>query len=269
MLGGVGRKRSNFTKAVGCALFGAVATALIAIWGPTIEFSLATLVRTAWAYEQRSIRCEDDIVLDVSISRGWASESWGFREQRPMDAGEPSPPACIIEPSFQSALVDAIVETRIDNARFDLLSRARASSDPWTFNPGDRWNMARASGWPLRVLMYTEWSYMTQMPQSHFVDAYVVPWGARQRFLPSIFPLRPLLIGLIVDLLFWSVAAMFVCDAIAVTFRWSRRRRGCCANCGYDLRGSVEGRCSECGEQSSAIAANVGGKPTSGPMSTS
>lgn len=269
MLGDVGRKRSNITKAVGCALFSAVATAFIAILGPTIEFQLATLVRPAWASEQRSIRCEDNIVLEVSISRGWASELWWFREQRPMEAREPSPRAWIMEPNFQSALVAAIAETRINNAHFDLLNRALAPTDKWIFNAGDRDNKAWASGWPLRVLMYTEWSYMTQMPQPHFVDAYVVPWGARQRFLPSVFPLRPLLIGLFVDLLFWSVAALFVCDAFSALFRWSHRRPGCCANCGYDLRGSVEGRCSECGEQSSAIAANVGGKPTSGPMSTS
>ncbi|NLE60662.1 MAG: hypothetical protein GX616_20140 [Planctomycetes bacterium] len=30
--------------------------------------------------------------------------------------------------------------------------------------------------------------------------------------------------------------------------RYSRRKRGCCANCGYDLTGNVSGVCPECGQ---------------------
>lgn len=31
--------------------------------------------------------------------------------------------------------------------------------------------------------------------------------------------------------------------------RWSRRRRGCCLVCGYNLRGNRSGRCPECGDR--------------------
>ena len=46
-----------------------------------------------------------------------------------------------------------------------------------------------------------------------------------------------------------------------VVVRWSRRRKGLCAGCGYDLRGGGE-RCPECGEavgSSGALAGDAGG----------
>jgi hypothetical protein len=40
--------------------------------------------------------------------------------------------------------------------------------------------------------------------------------------------------------------------------RWSRRRAGLCGWCGYDLRGSSSGRCSECGHEHGPVSRNAG-----------
>lgn len=50
-----------------------------------------------------------------------------------------------------------------------------------------------------------------------------------------------------------NVPLWLVCPPLALfVLLWSCRRRvrpgpGCCATCGYDLRGNVSGRCPECG----------------------
>jgi hypothetical protein len=50
---------------------------------------------------------------------------------------------------------------------------------------------------------------------------------------------------------FWAIAVLLVVVLLSVARRpileWQRRRRGCCGNCGYDIRASGQ-RCSECGE---------------------
>jgi hypothetical protein len=51
---------------------------------------------------------------------------------------------------------------------------------------------------------------------------------------------------------YWFIAAMLLLYPIAktglVVRRWTRRRKGCCTKCGYDLRGTPH-RCPECGTE--------------------
>lgn len=61
----------------------------------------------------------------------------------------------------------------------------------------------------------------------------------------------------------WVVAGVFLIGPIWWGVGWGRRKRvrwireGRCGGCGYDLRGSVGGRCSECGVQSASDALSV------------
>jgi hypothetical protein len=55
---------------------------------------------------------------------------------------------------------------------------------------------------------------------------------------------------------FWLIFGQLLLPAFVgwrAVARFSRRKRGCCVTCGYDLRASA-GRCPECGSQSSAEA---------------
>ena len=61
----------------------------------------------------------------------------------------------------------------------------------------------------------------------------------------------------LVSLWLWSAPAITLA-LTAVLFLIDRRRRipaGCCRKCGYDLRGAVSDRCSECGAEITSGAA--------------
>jgi len=45
----------------------------------------------------------------------------------------------------------------------------------------------------------------------------------------------------------WTPLSICVLVGAVVASRWKVARAGCCAECGYDLRGNVSGRCPECG----------------------
>lgn len=45
----------------------------------------------------------------------------------------------------------------------------------------------------------------------------------------------------------WSLVLLSGVPTVWLWYRDRRRRHGLCANCGYDLRGSVSGVCPECG----------------------
>ena len=80
--------------------------------------------------------------------------------------------------------------------------------------------------------------------------------------LPCIF-LSRLTVGLVIRSLAAAVAvgiaALYLIVAIRYCVlarwwlprreRWSRTREGCCAECGYNLRGNVSGVCPECGHE--------------------
>lgn len=53
--------------------------------------------------------------------------------------------------------------------------------------------------------------------------------------------------GLVGDLLIWSSFSFVVISIPRWIRHRSRRRKGLCVNCGYDLRGTTSGVCSECG----------------------
>ena len=64
------------------------------------------------------------------------------------------------------------------------------------------------------------------------------------------FPLRPILPGFLINMLFWAIILWLLIPGPFVLRRLIRRKRGRCPKCGYDLRGAIPGAgggCPECG----------------------
>jgi len=121
-------------------------------------------------------------------------------------------------------------------------------------------------GWPLRSFWLVHAHYAEGLPwSSKTIKGYdLMDFEARHDWAPdwfgsgrvgfSILPTSPLWLGLVVDLLFWSLVAFSVLSLP----RWfravrtvRRRRSGLCPACAYDLKngsqGSVMSHCPECG----------------------
>ena len=78
---------------------------------------------------------------------------------------------------------------------------------------------------------------------------------------PLYLPTRPIWSGIAINALvfapaWWVVLALLVMFALLLRRipAFIRKRRGHCPNCGYDLRGKLEGGCSECGWKRTANA---------------
>jgi hypothetical protein len=74
------------------------------------------------------------------------------------------------------------------------------------------------------------------------------PAGARQGFTPYV-PARPLLLGLLVNTLFYAFPLSLVIWVPGAIRGWRRAKAGACPACGYDQRGLAVGTvCPECGK---------------------
>ena len=68
--------------------------------------------------------------------------------------------------------------------------------------------------------------------------------------LPSkILPLRPLLLGLLLNTIFYSVIVWLLTLGPFTARRFIRSKRGRCIKCGYDLRNVEHEKCPECGKE--------------------
>ena len=116
--------------------------------------------------------------------------------------------------------------------------------------------ITHASGWPLRALIYVDWSGFTQPPHTSSKIQYTtgqlhgyetnwrIPWlGA----ITEVIPLRPIWPGLLLNIAFWSTIIVAPTMWFRTRRRNARRRRALCVECLYDLRASESGRCPECG----------------------
>lgn len=110
-----------------------------------------------------------------------------------------------------------------------------------------------ARGWPFRCLV----GY-TQM----YIDLSKGGWVAGEQHWVinikstrwkdgphAILPLRPIPFGFIVDALIYSCASWFVVVGPGRLRRYIRVRLGHCEKCGYDLRGTRDKGCPECGSR--------------------
>ena len=107
-------------------------------------------------------------------------------------------------------------------------------------------------GWPLRCLA----SESVPRPaggwrmSGRLQGISLKPWTAKRRDFASdqrVLPLRPMWPGFVLNTLIFG-CAMWMLMMMCVLIRSAiRRRRGRCGACGYDLRGSDDGLCPECG----------------------
>ncbi len=110
-----------------------------------------------------------------------------------------------------------------------------------------------AMGWPLRAMKVERWAGFVMRPDGKGVSRYTehvrggaeLGKGLRGRIM---LPLRPIWWGLVGDVVIYAV----VCAWVRSMWRRVRgvvcARKGKCARCGYDLRGTPAGKpCSECG----------------------
>lgn len=88
-----------------------------------------------------------------------------------------------------------------------------------------------------------QYNHMTDWRNAIVVREQQGPFTAR------VLPYRPIVTGLIVNVLFWALILLLLHQGLTFAAYHVRRRRGLCPVCGYDLRGGagVDAGCPECG----------------------
>lgn len=124
----------------------------------------------------------------------------------------------------------------------DLAEWRAPLTDPWE----ERRMSCLVAGWPMRAVRAT----MTQMNDIDLnAEAVTADGGLLVRdgaIGPWVVPLRPIPLGLAVDIAAWA-GAFHLVQTVAVAVRSRRRRRdGRCVECGHIVAGSG-GACPECG----------------------
>lgn len=240
----VGRVFRVTGRTLGYLLAGVLLTFFSSVPGPWIEEYLAWDAnppsQQRWFFDPNSQR-----YIDAEVRRRWTSEWWMFCEREPGAAVTAAGKPALVQAEFKTALVEAGDDARRLNIRIGV---AVENSEEVRLVPAERRDFATATGWPMRTALYREWYLLLGRSNLHLVHGFRIPgtatWSNRLRL---VVPLRPLWVGLIFDVVFWSLAYIAAIQFSAYLRRRWRRGRGLCEHCGYDLRGTERDRCSECG----------------------
>jgi hypothetical protein len=107
---------------------------------------------------------------------------------------------------------------------------------------------AEARGLPL-ISMWSEMEWFDG--PAHEVrggfETGLAPWQRGGARIPRVLPARIAMPGFAINTIFYAAILWLLWFGPGMIRRGSRRRRGWCVRCGYDLRGSGAGMCSECG----------------------
>lgn len=138
--------------------------------------------------------------------------------------------------TIKYSLVVKIDHCLLMSIHFGAFSATTVFGDENGNSRGDDGTFQLTGSW-VPVLFVQEWTIEESWPKwvdrSKSMPAIERPWHMPGGFS---FGLLPAVIILVSGNAFWYCRD------------WRKRPRpGCCPNCGYDLRGSVDGRCSECG----------------------
>ncbi len=133
-----------------------------------------------------------------------------------------------------------------DAARVPAWVAAPAAADPWLalVDTG-------AHGWPLRAFAAESWQYSKAVQGSTPPSFERLRWGCTIAATPRgriILPLRPIWSGLAADTAVFAACSWMLAAVLGGARAALRRSRGCCARCGYDLRGLAGAPCPECGQ---------------------
>ncbi len=128
--------------------------------------------------------------------------------------------------------------------------RAVAFNDP-AFS--SLYRTAHATGWPMLSLGGIYRGENGDDPEG--MSAMIIgstPWSvgpavSGQNTVPRALLLRPLWPGFAVNTVFYAAILWLLFAAPFALRRWRRIERGLCPRCAYDLRGSDESACPECG----------------------
>ena len=120
---------------------------------------------------------------------------------------------------------------------------------------------AEARGWPLLALWSKPRSWYEaldgtrhHLPTEGAIELPLSPFTGGMVFYPKVLPLRPIWTGFASNTLFYAVILWMLWSSPFAATRFIRRRRGLCPKCGYDLRGTAQMICSECGHEARAEA---------------
>jgi hypothetical protein len=156
---------------------------------------------------------------------------WGFRG---LEVSTSLPAPSPEELRFAGSMVEGMSEQQQSQVRAAL---ARGASTTWCF----------ASGWPLLAVSCDIDDVRGRRGGWRINPGLKV---GTARGVPRAIAWRPMWPGFVINSA--AFAAMWWMILLAATglTQASRRRRGRCTRCGYDLRGSIEARCPECGTTS-------------------
>lgn len=153
---------------------------------------------------------------------------------------------------FKAELAAAILDVdvqAIEESRWDWsILRSHGFIDSRVY-------IEQASGWPWPCL---KWQYRADQLEGaiSFGEARVLSYDPAWTLDLSpirqhVLPLQPVWTGLIGNFAIYAAAWLFVIyvapSACRIVSRRSRKRRGCCPVCAYNLCGDLDGGCPECG----------------------
>lgn len=212
----------------GHLLVGAAITLMLAVIGPWIESAIPI---PKIQVDPRSVAVRvNGKWRQVDCIRCWTVDAWRSLAATAVRRGIEAEPVPSIHPEIRHAMVTPI-----------------AGEMPTMIQ-------AVASGWPFRAAMYLQWSTYplpddpSPIPRRGLVHNWRIsrlPFSNKFRKLDI--PMQPLWRGLLLNIAIWSAASWCCFSASGLLKRSLRRRRGLCPACAYDLRGSSDGRCPECG----------------------